>query len=77
MILEIILIAIILYKKVIFFEDKIADIQEQIRSAVNNMREIDLKGAFESDDEVGEVFRLMNVIVQSLGEYIYGEEAEE
>jgi hypothetical protein len=41
------------------------------------MRNIDLNGAFESDDEVGEVFRMMNTLTESLGEYIYGEETEE
>lgn len=76
-IILLIYIIITLYRKVIVFEDKIADTEEQIKTTVQMMRNIDLNGAFESDDEVGEVFRMMNTLTESLGEYIYGEETEE
>jgi predicted Holliday junction resolvase-like endonuclease len=76
-IILLIYIIITLYRKVIVFEDKITDTEEQIKTTVQMMRNIDLNGAFESDDEVGEVFRMMNTLTESLGEYIYGEETEE
>ena len=65
-----------LYKKVIFFEDKIVDIQDRVEITLNIMREIDLRGAFESDDEVGDVFSQMKRLIDNLGQYIYEEKEE-
>lgn len=65
-----------LYKKVIFFEDKIVDIQDRVEITLNIMREIDLRGAFESDDEVGDVFSQMKRLLDNLGQYIYEEKEE-
>lgn len=66
-----------LYKKVVFFEDKIIEIQERIQDTISIMREIDLRGAFESDDEVGSVFSQMKRLVDNLGQYIYEEKTGE
>ena len=59
-----------LYKKVVFFEDKIIEIQERIQDTISIMREIDLRGAFESDDEVGSVFSQMKRLVDNLTVFI-------
>jgi len=40
------------------------------------MTQIDIGGAFEADDEVGDVFNEMKRLVDNLGEYIYAEEKE-
>tara|TARA_R100000315_G_C5233772_1_gene144839 strand:- start:3102 stop:3371 length:270 start_codon:yes stop_codon:yes gene_type:complete len=44
------------------------DIQQKIRTAISNMREIDSKQAFEKDDEVGDIFSSLLSIVEKLGE---------
>lgn len=66
-----------LYKKVVFFEDKIIEIQERFQVTIDIMRKIDLSGAFESDDEVGDVFSQMKGLIDNLGQYIYEEEEKE
>jgi hypothetical protein len=63
-----------LYKKIIFYEDKIVDIQEKVTQTLETMRMIDLSGAFESDDEVGDVFNQMKNLIEDIGEFIYEEE---
>ena len=65
-----------LYNKIIFFEDKIVDIQDRVQSTIDIMRQIDLRGAFESDDEVGDVFSQMKRLIDNLGQYIYEEKEE-
>lgn len=65
-----------LYRKVTFYEDKMVDIQERISQSVEQMRVIDLNGAFESDDEVGVVFNQMKDIVDNIGEYVYDQTEE-
>jgi hypothetical protein len=66
-----------LYRKVTFYEDMLVDIEQQITQSVDRMRQIDLNGAFEADDEVGVVFNQMKDIVDNLGEYIYEQTQEE
>jgi len=65
-----------LYKKVMFFEDEFLKIEEGINSTIDMMTRIDIGGAFEADDEVGDVFNEMKRLVDNLGEYIYAEEKE-
>jgi len=48
-------------------EDEIAELRTKIKSTIDRMREIDSKGGFESDDEVGSVF-------DGLKEIVYGME---
>ena len=65
-----------LYKKVTFFEDEFLKIEEDLTTTIETMRKIDIGGAFESDDEVGDVFNQMKRVVDNLGEYIYAEKEE-
>ena len=46
-------------------EDEISDIKNNIKKTINTMREIDSKGGFESNDEVG-------IVVDGLKEIVYG-----
>ena len=48
-------------------EDEIAELKTKIKSTIDRMREIDSRGGFESDDEVGSVF-------DGLKEIVYGME---
>ena len=47
-------------------EDEISDIKSKIKRTIDTMREIDQKGGFESDDEVGIVFDGLKEIVYGL-----------
>jgi len=82
MILEILLIIIILVlfyiiyiqyqktEKLIQLVSNLQDIQEQVLERLENtleeMRQIDLRGAFESDDEVGFVWKSIKEIINIL-----------
>ena len=82
MILEIILICIIAFLSFLYYrQDKIIknqidyienieanyiQAQENIRSVVKTMRELDSKGGYESDDEVGSVFKSLLDVIESL-----------
>lgn len=65
---------IVLYRKIMFFEDEFIRLENDINETIETMREIDIRGSFEADDEVGDVFNQMKQLVEYLGEYSYGEE---
>ena len=69
-------VSINLYRKVLFFEDRILDIQNQVDNTVKTMQQIDINGSFEADDEVGETFQQLKSIVEQTEEYIYAETTE-
>lgn len=46
------------------------DIYTRVSNAVKTMRDIDIRGSFESDDEVGTVFNELKDIVEDLEEQI-------
>jgi len=70
-------VSINLYRKVLFFEDRITDIQDNIEESIKTMQQIDINGSFEADDEVGETFQQLKRIVEQIGEYTYAETTEE
>ena len=90
MILDIILICIIAVLGFLYYkQDKIIksqidyietieknylDSTTRINSVIETMRELDSKGGYESDDEVGSVFKSLLDIVESLN---YGEEGND
>lgn len=41
-------------------------LDDQLKLTINEMREIDINGAFESDDEVGSVFEQLKAMVEML-----------
>jgi hypothetical protein len=51
-------------------EDYIVDLQAGLISALQRMRSIDIRGAFEAEDEVGFVFKTLDGIVQSLNAFV-------
>lgn len=55
-------------------EDMLYNTQNTIQTALDQMRDIDILGAFESDDEVGGTFRAMERIVQDLATFLGTEE---
>jgi uncharacterized FlaG/YvyC family protein len=58
-------------------EDMVSDYQQQqeetkeiLESLLKQMKEIDLRGSFESDDEVGVVFNQLRDLIESYNENI-------
>jgi hypothetical protein len=45
-------------------------IKQKVRDAIIEMKQIDSKGGFESDDEVGSIFNGLKEVVEELGENI-------
>lgn len=52
-------------------------VQNTIRGTLQRMREIDEKGAFESDDEVGAVFNELKATLNETTEQLLNEKKEE
>jgi hypothetical protein len=50
--------------------ETINDVKTKVSEALEAMRAADLKGSFESDDEVGVVFKEMKDIVETLNDTI-------
>lgn len=50
--------------------DTVNDVKTKVNNALTQLRDIDLKGSFESDDEVGGVFTEIKTIVENLNEII-------
>jgi hypothetical protein len=50
--------------------DTVNDVKIKVNNALTQLRDIDLKGSFESDDEVGGVFTEIKTIVENLNEII-------
>lgn len=52
------------------YESKISDIHEKVLDIEVQLSDIDVKGAFEADDEVGFTFKAIREINSELAEYI-------
>lgn len=50
--------------------ETLADIKGKVNTALQALKDADIKGSFESDDEVGVVFTQMKDIVENLNEVI-------
>ncbi len=51
-------------------QDDIQEIAAILELMLNEMREIDIRGAFESDDEVGSVFKLLKETIEKYRDLI-------
>ena len=60
-------------KKVNTYEEWVLMIQTRIQDAYNTIRMADIRGSFESDDEVGDAFRKIKATVDDLQVYINSE----
>ena len=52
------------------YQDQEEETKEVLESLLKQMREIDLRGSFESDDEVGTVFTQLKGLIESYNENI-------
>lgn len=53
-----------------YAEEYIADLLNLSLTAIDNMREVDQSGAFESDDEIGVTFRALNAVMKDYAEVL-------
>jgi hypothetical protein len=56
--------------KVELYEDFIESLLSQLNYTLEQMRSVDIRGAFEADDEVGIVFKGLAAMVNRLDEFI-------
>ena len=52
------------------YDERQLDTQIKLESMLTKMRELDLNGSFESDDEVGATFTELKTIVENLNEIL-------
>ena len=64
-----------LFRKLELVETWIEEFTQRIQIVQNDLKEIDTKGAFESDDEVGSIFEQIKYTVQQL-ENLMGDEVD-
>ena len=64
-----------LFRKLELVETWVEDFTQRIQIVQNDLKEIDTKGAFESDDEVGSIFEQIKNTVNQL-ESLKGEEVD-
>lgn len=50
--------------------ETVLDVQTKVETAYQTMQDLDLRGSFESDDEVGAVFSELKDIIEKLNETI-------
>jgi hypothetical protein len=50
--------------------------QNRLKATIQTMRSIDIRGSFESDDEVGGVFQQMKAMIEALDVFIITESAD-
>ena len=64
-----------LFRKTELLERWVEDFTEQIQTVQNNFKQIDSKGHFESDDEIGSIFEQIKETVNQL-DNLKGEEVD-
>jgi hypothetical protein len=55
---------------ILFYQEKISEIREMALRSEVQLKELDLRGAFESDDEVGQIFKDIRSISNALSSSI-------
>ena len=64
-----------LFRKTELLETWVEDFTQQIQTVQNNLKQIDSKGHFESDDEIGSIFEQIKETVNQL-DNLKGEELD-
>jgi hypothetical protein len=65
-----------LINKIQFYEQYIADMKDRFNIAYEIMKQADVRGSFEADDEVGDAFKIMKQAVDNLDGFVREEETE-
>lgn len=53
-----------------YAEDYISDLLRLSEAAIRNMRDVDIRGSFEADDEVGVTFRALSEVIKDYAEVL-------
>ena len=53
-------------KKISLYEQFIIDLRDRFEAAYNMIKESDIRGSFEADDEIGDVFTIIKQTVNDL-----------
>ena len=69
-ILVMILLSMKLYKKVVFYEQWYIAFHHRITYAYEIMKSVDIRGAFEADDEVGDVFKTIKSVIDDVNKFV-------
>jgi len=57
-------------RKVELFEDYFNNVQEGLHHVLQQIRSVDIRGAFEADDEVGIVFKAILGMISALDDFV-------
>lgn len=57
-------------KKISLYEQFIIDLRDRFDAAYNMIKESDIRGSFEADDEIGDVFKIIKQTVDDLNSRI-------
>jgi methyl-accepting chemotaxis protein len=57
-------------------EDWVTALENRVSGILTETKEIDTKGMFEADDEVGQIFSQLNSMITTLNDFILTEEEE-
>ena len=66
-----------LLKKLEVYEENIEEFYSSLSIVLHTMRSLDEKQMFESDDEVGDLFRQLSDVILTLRPILYGKETDE
>lgn len=55
-----------LEETVVYYQDKLAEIREKVLDTNTELKDLDIRGAFEADDEVGFVFKEIKQLSEDL-----------
>lgn len=56
--------------KITFYEEWYIAFKNRVNSAHDAMREVDIRGSFEADDEVGGTFKTIQQIIDDLDKFV-------
>lgn len=59
-----------LIKKVEFYEDWIVAFRNRVNYANDKIKEIDIRGSFESDDEIGFIYKTIRQLSEDLDKFV-------
>lgn len=59
------------------YDQFFAEMQTRITALINTMKEIDIRGSFQADDEIGAIFQQMQALVNSLDVFLLEPEDED
>ena len=60
----------LLIRKIQTYENYIIELKERVNLTYDAMKEADIRGSFEADDEVGDTFKILKQLVDELNGYV-------